>query len=123
VEITPLPGAPDIVLGAINVEGDIVPVLNIRRRLRLPPQEIRVSDHILIAQVPGRAVALVIDEADDVIEREQSAVIGSDVIVPGLEHIQGIVKLDGGLVLIHDLDKFLSLNEARALDEAIERAD
>jgi purine-binding chemotaxis protein CheW len=43
-------------------------------------------------------------------------------MVPALEHIQGVVKLDDGLVLIHDLDTFLSLHEVRTLDEAMERA-
>jgi purine-binding chemotaxis protein CheW len=62
---------------------------------------------------------LVIDEAHGVIEREQSAVISSDRIVPGLEQFRGVVKLDNGLVLIHDLEKFLSLNEAHALDQAM----
>jgi purine-binding chemotaxis protein CheW len=121
VEVTALPGAPDIVLGVIDVEGNIVPVLNIRRRLRLPEREIGASDQIIIAQTAGRTVALIIDEAHDVIEREQAAIVGSEVIVAGLEHIQGVVKLDDGLVLIHDLDTFLSLHEARTLDEAMER--
>ncbi len=36
VEITPLPKAPDIVLDVVNVEGQIIPVVNIRKRFRLP---------------------------------------------------------------------------------------
>lgn len=123
VEVTPLPGAPAIVLGAIDVEGRVLPVLNLWRRLRLPEREIGPADQFLIAWTARRAVALVMDEAQGVIEREQSAVIASDRIVPGIEQFQGVVKLDDGLVLIHDLEKFLSLDEARALDEAMERAE
>lgn len=123
VEVTPLPGAPAIVLGAINVEGRILPVLNLRRRLRLPERGIGPADQFLIARTARCAVALVMDEALGVIEREQSAVIASDRIVPGLEQFQGVVQLDDGLVLIHDLEKFLSLDEARTLDEAMERAE
>lgn len=123
VEVTPLPGAPAIVLGAIDVEGRVLPVLNLRRRLRLPEREIGPADQFLIARTERRGVALVIDEAQGVIEREQSAIIGSDRIVPGLGQFQGVVKLDDGLVLIHDLEKFLCLDEARTLDEAMERAE
>jgi purine-binding chemotaxis protein CheW len=65
----------------------------------------------------------VIDEAQGVVEREQSAVTDSDRIVPGLEQFQGVVKLEDGLVLIHDLDKFFSLDEARALDKALDRTE
>jgi purine-binding chemotaxis protein CheW len=119
VEVTPLPGAPAIVLGAIDVEGRVLPVLNLRRRFFLPEREVSPVDQFLIARTPRRMVVLVIDEAHGVIEREQSAVISSDRIVPGLEQFRGVVKLDNGLVLIHDLEKFLSLDEAHALDQAM----
>ncbi len=121
VEVTPLPGAPAIVLGAIDLEGSVIPVLDIRRRFLLPEREIGPADQFLIASTVRRAVAFVIDEAHGVIEREQSAVIGSDRIAPGLEQFKGVVQLDDGQVLIHDLEKFLSLDEARVLDEAMDR--
>ncbi|HEY8118948.1 MAG TPA: chemotaxis protein CheW [Methylophilaceae bacterium] len=119
VEVTPLPEAPAIVLGAINVEGRIIPVLNLRRRFLLPEREIGTADQFLIAITTLRMVALVIDEALDVIEYKQSDIISSDQIVPGLEQFQGVVKLNDGLVLIHDLEKFLSLEEADMLDSAL----
>ncbi len=118
VEVTPLPGAPAIVLGAIDVEGRVVPVLNIRRRFLLPEREVGLADQFLIARSARREMALVIDEAQGVIELPESAVIDPAQIVPGLEQFQGLVRLDGGLILIHDLEKFLSLDEASALDEA-----
>lgn len=123
VEVTPLPGAPAIALGAIDVQGCVLPVLDIRRRIGLAEQEITPDDQFLIARTARRVVALVIDEAHGVIETEQSAVTGSDGIVPGLEQFQGVVQLDDGLVLIYDLEKFLSLEEARTLDDAMERAE
>jgi purine-binding chemotaxis protein CheW len=119
VEVTSLPNAPPVVLGAINVEGHVLPVLNVRRRFHLPEREISPADQFVIAQTAPRTVVLVVDEAQGVIERRESAVIGSAQIVPGLEQLQGVMKLDDGLVLIHDLEKFLSLDEARALDDAM----
>ena len=123
VEVTPLPGAPAVVLGAINVAGCVLPVLNIRRRFFLPEREVVPSDHFLIARTARHTLALVIDEVHGVIEHEPSAVIGADRMVPGLEQFQGVVKLDDGLVLIHDLEKFLSLDEAHALDTAMEEVE
>ena len=123
VEVTPLPGAPAVVLGAINVAGCVLPVLNIRRRFFLPEREVVPSDHFLIARTVRHTLALVIDEVHGVIEHEPSAVIGADRMVPGLEQFQGVVKLDDGLVLIHDLEKFLSLDEAHALDTAMEEVE
>ena len=123
VEVTPLPGAPHIVLGVIDVEGSLVPVLSIRRRFRLPEREIIPADQFLIARAAGRAVALVIDEAEGVFEREQSAITPSCGLSPGLEQFGGVVKLDDGLALIHDPEKFLSLEDVRALDDALYRVE
>lgn len=123
VEVTPLPGAPEIVLGAIDVEGNILSVLDIRRRFLLQEREISPTDQFLIALMPRRAVALVIDEAHGVIEYEQSGVVDPTRIAPGLEQFHGVVKREDGLILIHDLEAFLSLDEARALDESITRAE
>jgi purine-binding chemotaxis protein CheW len=118
-ELTHLPNAPPIVLGAIDVAGLILPVLDVRQRFGLRERELGPADQFLVARTARRAVALVVDEAQEVIQRSQAEIIGSAQIVPGLEQFQGVVRLDDGLVLIHDLEKFLSLDEARALDEAI----
>lgn len=119
VEVTRLAHAPSIVLGVIDVEGRVLPVLDIRRRFLLPEREISPTDQFLIAQTARRTVVLAVDEAQGVIERPDNEIIGSAQIVPGLDQIQGVVQLDDGLVLIHDLEKFLFLDEARGLDEAM----
>jgi purine-binding chemotaxis protein CheW len=119
VEATLLPNAPAIVLGAINVAGRVLPLLNLRRRFGLPEREISPGDQFLIANTTRRTVALVVDEAQGVIEYPVTEIIRPAQIVPGLDQLQGVVRLDDGLVLIQDLEKCLSLDEACALDEAM----
>jgi purine-binding chemotaxis protein CheW len=119
VDVTPLPGAPAIVLGAIDVHGQVVPVLNVRRRFLLPEREVIPSDWFLLAHTTRHTVALVVDESDGVAERPQDEVVASIRIVPGAEAFPGVVRLDDELVLIHDLERFLSLDEERALDDAL----
>ncbi|HEV8368586.1 MAG TPA: chemotaxis protein CheW [Pyrinomonadaceae bacterium] len=118
-ELTPLPKAPAIVLGVIDVAGRILPVLNVRQRLRLPRCEINPAHQFLIANTTRRSVVLAIDEAMDVIEVPADEIVDAREIVPMLEQIRGVVKLRGDLVLIHDLEEFLSLEEERALEEAM----
>ena len=122
-EVTPIPNAPAIVFGVVNLQGSVIPVLDVRQRFQLPRREIGVADQFLIAQTRWRSVALVVDKAQGLVEREASDVVNSNLITPGLGALQGVVKLDDGLVLIHDLEQFLSLDEARTLDEAMERAE
>jgi purine-binding chemotaxis protein CheW len=69
----------------------------------------------------NRSVALVIDEAQGVLEHPVDAVIDPTRVVPGAGQFRGVVKLDDGLVLIHDLESCLSLDEERALGDAMDR--
>jgi purine-binding chemotaxis protein CheW len=119
VEVAPLPKGPDIVTGVVNVEGRVVPVLNVRERFGLPHKEITSSDQFLIARTARRPVILVVDEALGIVECSPSDVVEAGEIVPGLEQVQGVIKLENGLVLIHDLEKFLSLDEEKVLEDAL----
>lgn len=122
VEITPLPGAPETVLGIVNIQGQIVPVIDIRRRFCLPEREISLNDELIIAHTSRRSMALVVDDVTNVIERRAEEMTSTDDVFPGIEHIQGIVKLPEGLILIVDLDRFLSIKEDSLLGEVIETA-
>lgn len=120
VEITPLPKAPDIVLGVINVQGRVIPVIDVRRRFGLPEREMALTDHLMLARGARRMVALVVDSVEGVLRySEQKAVRPQDVL-PDLPYVKGVVKLDDGLILIHDLDTFLSLEEEADLERALE---
>jgi len=121
VDVTPLPRAPAIVLGAINVHGRVLPVLNVRRRFLMPEREISPANWFLLAHTTRHTVVLVDEDSQGVVERPQAEIVLSTQIVPGLEPFPGVLTLDDGLVLIHDLERFLSLDEARALDEAMDK--
>lgn len=123
VEISLLPKAPEIILGVVNFQGQVIPVLNIRRRFRLPEREPGVSDQLLVACTSRRTVALVVDLVTGVEEVSEREAIHHTSIVPGLEYLSGVVKLHDGMLLIHDLDSFLSLQEEEALDAAVEQAN
>ncbi len=119
VAIAALPKAPPIVEGVINLRGTIVPVLDIRQRFALPPVPLAPDHHFLIAQANGRLVALRVDRALDLVAIDEHAITSPANVAPGAEHVAGIVKLDDGLLVIHDLEQFLSGDEARGLDAAV----
>lgn len=120
VAVTPLPGAPSIVLGAIDLRGAVVPVIDLRERFNKPGRDIRLSDHLVIAETGRRTVALLVDEATGVLEASAESCAPASDLLPGLDLIAGTVKLDDGLVLIHDLERLLSLEDEAAIDCALE---
>jgi len=119
VEITPLPQAPDSVAGLINFHGQVVPVFNLRRRFQLPEQELQLDDHIILARTARRLVALVVDAVGGVVECAEGETVTADSVVPGTEYVAGVVKRPDGLILIHDLNTFLSLAEEQTLEAVL----
>ncbi len=120
IEITPLPKAPEIVMGIVNIQGRVIPVVNIRRRFHLPEREINLNDKLMLSQTSRMAVGIMADSVGGVIECAGQEVIVPEKIVPGMEYVEGVVKLEGGLTLIHNIDKFLSLGEEKTLYEAMD---
>jgi purine-binding chemotaxis protein CheW len=119
VDIDPLPKAPGIVLGVVNVRGTIMPVVNVRKRFNVPERELELSDELILARAGPRALALVVDAVIGVVELSESEATPAAAILPGLAYVEGVARLEGGLTFIHDLNTFLSLEEARALEAAM----
>lgn len=120
VDVTPLPAAPQSVLGIVNVRGEVIPVYDLRRRFRLPEREINLSDQLMIAKTSRHRVALLVDAVDGVLEVTKEEIASAEQILPEMEYVHGVLKLQDGLVLIHDLEQFLSDEEERTLDEALQ---
>ena len=119
VEIEPLPAAPRGVRGIINLHGRIVPVFDLRVLLGEPARAVRADDHLVIAHTRWRTVALLVDAVSGVVPRRAGQVTPAAEILPGFEAIAGVLKLDDGLVLIHDIEHFLSLEDTAALERAL----
>lgn len=122
VTLTPLPRAPAVVEGVINVRGVLVPVLDIRARFRVPPKPLQPTDHLIVAHAGGRLVALRVDRALELARLEPAAVERAEAVVPGVAYVAQMAKFPDGLVLVHDLNTFLSHTEADALTEALSEA-
>jgi purine-binding chemotaxis protein CheW len=123
VEIVPLPQAPDIVLGVIDVHGRIIPVVDTRKRFGLPARRLTLDDHLIIARTPNRSLALLVDRVNDAIECAATDVTAAAEILPGIGYVDGVAKLADGTILIHDLATFLSLDEAAGLDAAFDAVE
>lgn len=119
VEVTPLPRAPRIVCGVIDLHGRIIPVIDVRRRFGLPAREIDFNDRFVIARTPGRRVALAVDAVDDVVDHPEGQVQAAEEILPHLAYVEGVLRLKNGMALVHDLGRFLSLDEEDILDQAL----
>jgi chemotaxis signal transduction protein len=118
----PLPAAPDIVLGVLNIGGDIVTVVDLCRRLALPVVPITPAQRLLLIEMAGFQVGLIVDRVFGVSERAVDAASGVPDRLAGGEFVAGLLRLEEGLSLIIDPERFLLDSERVQLDEALNRA-
>lgn len=90
VAITPAAKAPVELLGLINLQGAILPVLNLRAILQLPARVLMISDYMIIFQNQKRQYAVVVDEVLGILELDSIA--------------HTVIDQQQGLVFIHDPD-------------------
>jgi purine-binding chemotaxis protein CheW len=83
----------------------------------LPERGVKASDWIIIVQSSRRRIALVVDEVMGVRPAERSDFTSADALSEGLGCVAGAVRTEDGIVLIHDLELFLSEEEEMALEK------
>lgn len=117
VEISPLPGSPAGVRGAISVHGEAVPVLDLDLRLGRPAREHGSAGKLLLARTARRRVALPVDEVHGVTVVERSAIGPAPDSVPA--PVAGIAALGDAVLAIYDVDAFLCAADERAVTAAL----
>lgn len=122
VEVTPLPATPEIVAGVISFHGEIIPVVDIRVRFGVPRKEIVVSDRFILIRTSERTLAIIASCVIGVLKLTD-AITPAEEILPGARYVCGVLPSEDRLILIHDSDAFLSLDEETAIDAALTSAD
>jgi purine-binding chemotaxis protein CheW len=108
VEISPVAGGPDVVLGLVNVRGKLVVVLDIRTMLGLPRAALKTDDHLVLARTARHKVALLVDNVLQVYACDENEIIKPEELYHGLAPLAGVTKLETGVIYLYNLDHFLS---------------
>ena len=116
VDVTPIPDAPRIICGVINMHGKVIAVVDLRRRLHLPDHDLSPDDRMIIASTSGAPVALIVDQDIQVVEPPDNDYVESGSVMEGLD-LDGIVRCEGGVILIYDLDRFLHEPDRAAIEK------
>ena len=114
-ELTPLPDAPTFVEGAIDWRGQMLPVLSMRRRLHLQAKSIQISDKLIIVHSSRRRFALLVDAVAGVFPWLKDEYADAGEFPDGVGCIASAVKSKEGIILIHDLEMYLSEDDENIL--------
>lgn len=115
--MTRVPLAPNVVSGMINLRGQIVSAIDLRRRLGLPDRpEGQLPMNVVVRTSEG-AVSLLVDEIGDVIEVKEESLENPPETVQGFarEVLRGVYKLSGRLLLALDIDRVVDLGDLTKL--------
>ena len=117
--ITPIPDAPDFLEGVINLRGNIIPVIDLRKRLKLvQTAQVNPEGWIVILAVEGRMTGFVVDRVTKVLNVPADSIKPPpDIVVAGLksQYIQGVCKLDQRLLILLNFSRILMVDEIKKL--------
>lgn len=116
-EITKVPNSPHFVEGVINLRGRILPVIDLRKRLGLPPKPYDKGTRIIVVELLGRTVGFIVDAVAEVLRIPASVTEAPPQMVSNIdsEFITSVGKLDDRLLILLDLSKIFSKNEYEML--------
>lgn len=121
--ITSVPNSPDFIEGVINLRGNIIPVIELRKRLNLFREETASKDSwILILDINGRVTGFIVDSVTRVLKIMEGTIEPPpEVVVAGLanQYIRGVCDIGEGLLILLDFNRILLADELKQL-KAIE---
>jgi len=114
-EVTRVPHAPDFVEGVINLRGQVIPVVALRKRLGMPPKENDRNTRIVIVELDGELVGFVVDSVTEVLRLPKDQTEPPPEMVVGVEqeYITAVGKLDDRLLILLDPHRILSKEEQK----------
>ncbi|WP_242464749.1 chemotaxis protein CheW [Halorhodospira abdelmalekii] len=112
-EIAPVPGAPEFVLGIINLRGKVVTVIDTRLRFGMPQREAASDSRIIVMEVAENVAGIMVDGVNEVANVRQGEIdtapnVGNE---ESSRYIYGVVSREEGLLILVDANKLLTEEE------------
>jgi len=108
--ITQVPHTPEFVEGVTNLRGNVLPVIDLRKRFRFEPKATDKNSRIIVVNADKGKVGMVVDAVREVLTISDSAIEPAPAITMTVDSnfITGIVKITNNLVILLNLEKVLS---------------
>jgi len=112
-EVTKIPRAPYYIDGIVNLRGNVIPALNLRKFFKLPEKKANDATRIIIIDIKGKRTGIIVDSVSEVLRFEKTLIEAPpDSLSSGVDsdYVEGVGKLNGGkrMILILDISKILS---------------
>lgn len=112
LEITKVPQTPNYIEGIINLRGDVVPILNLRRRFAIQHKELDKQTRIVVVKIDSKNIGLLVDSVSHVVtfEEEEFSPPPEEMAIDS-NYIMGVGKKGKRMVFLLDIDKLLNTSD------------
>ena len=107
-----VPSAPNFVKGVIDLRGEVIPIIDMRKRFKLPSIPYNNETRIIVVHTHDFTVGFIVDAVCEVVRINESAIEPAPPVLTnadGSNYIRGVSKLDKGLLILLDLNSLISL--------------
>ncbi len=124
VEITFVENASGNIIGVINLWGEVVPIVDSEKVFKAGKFKIGMESKIVVANAGKYSVGFIVDKVFGYKEVSESSLKNTIDVWPDLKGVKGVARLsDGDIVLIYDVEEFLSLKEVKEIQEQIKKSE
>lgn len=114
-EIIPVPDTANFVEGVISLRGKVIPVISVRKKFGFQQEE--KSERTIIVQMEDHLIGVVVDSVTGVTKLEEENITLLDKVLKKAEYLTGVGKVEDRLILIMDIEKFLTTTEKSKVKE------
>ncbi len=114
-----VPNTPHFVDGLINLRGDIIPIINLKKRFGLEDTEIDFETRIIVIHIQNKQIGFIVDEASQVltIQEEDIDPVPELIVSIDQKYITGIAKLKDSIIILLNLEYILSEDEKMIIQQ------
>ena len=117
--ITKVPNAPHFVEGVINLRGRVIPVIDLRLKLKIEKKEYDKNTRIIVVEVDNKTIGFIVDSVNEVLRIPANLTEAPPDMVSGIEseYIKSVGKLEDRLLILIDIQKIIQINEMKKLEK------
>ena len=122
VKLIQIPTAPAFFSGLINLEGNVIPVLNLYGIFKLQQPKVNLSQKLIIMNDEGSSFAILVDEVKNIVETTEKNVVDPEKIFKGLGHLlEKVIQLNDDTVPVFEFKKLLNELELSLIEEIVNK--
>jgi len=119
IDITVIPNAPDFIEGIINLRGQVIPIISLRKRFGMEAKRLDKDSRFIVMEIENKIIGFIVDSVYEVLKIDSSLCSPPPPLTGGIdtEYITSVAKLEDKLIIILDLNKIISKKEMEELKD------